>query len=73
MKKPAITTDASGSWGCGGFWQSHWFQQPWESQEVLTSQCIVTKGMLPIPLSCAIWGKHWHGNTYNSNQIMKLE
>ena len=53
-----ITTDASGSWGCAGFWQSHWFQQPWESQEALTSQCIATKEML---LSCAIWGKHWQG------------
>ena len=56
-----ITTDASGLWGCGGFWQSHWFQQPWESQEALTSQCIATKEMLHILLSCAIWGKHWHG------------
>ena len=48
-----------GLWGV--FWQSHWFQQPWESQEALTSQCIATKEMLPILLSCAIWGKHWHG------------
>ena len=43
-----ITTDASGSRGCAGFWQSHWFQQPWESQEALTNQCIATKEMLPI-------------------------
>ena len=56
-----ITTDASESWGCGGFWQNHWFQQPWDSQEALASQCIATKEMLPILLSCAIWGKHWHG------------
>ena len=48
-----------GLWGV--FWQSHWFQQPWESQEALTSQCIAIKEMLPILLSCAIWGKHWHG------------
>ena len=27
---------------------SHWFQQPWESQEALTNQCIATKEMLPI-------------------------
>ena len=60
-----ITTDASGSWGCGGsdraIGSSSHGKQPWESQEALTSQCIATKEMLPILLPCAIWGKHWHG------------
>ena len=26
-----ITSDASGSWGCGAFCDAHWFQLPWPS------------------------------------------
>lgn len=25
-----VYTDASGSWGCGGYWGTHWFSIPWE-------------------------------------------
>ena len=24
-----VYTDASGSWGCGGHWRTHWFSIPW--------------------------------------------
>ena len=31
---PEVTvfTDASGSWGCGGLWDQHWFQLPWSPE-----------------------------------------
>ena len=55
-----VTTDGSRLRGCGEFWQIHWFQQQWDSQEAFASQCIAAKVMLPILLPCAIWGKHWY-------------
>ena len=32
-KRELITleTDASGNWGCGGVWDSHWLQWEWNS------------------------------------------
>ena len=49
-----IQTDASGSWGCGAYFQGQWFQFKWDSQ---WQPCtIMAKELVPIVLSTAVWG-----------------
>ena len=55
-----ITSDASGSWGCGAYVSSgEWFQLEWPSswQQIH----ITVKELLPVVLSVAIWGSMWQG------------
>ncbi|KAL5515864.1 hypothetical protein EMCRGX_G001105 [Ephydatia muelleri] len=54
---PPLYTDASGSWGCGAFWNQHWFQLKWDERS--QSLPITVKEMLPIVISAAIWGPQW--------------
>ena len=54
-----LTSDASGSWGCGAFYDSWWFSCPWDGEWLGVH--ITIKELLPIVLSAAIWGKHWSG------------
>ena len=49
-----IQTDASGTWGCGAYFQGQWFQLRWDSQWQPCS--IMAKELVPIVLSTAIWG-----------------
>ena len=49
-----IQTDASGSWGCGAYFNGRWFQLQWSSDWLPSS--IMAKEMVPIMLSCATWG-----------------
>lgn len=49
-----IQTDASGSWGCGGCMDIYWFQHAWS--EEWSSINIMAKELVPIILSCAVWG-----------------
>ncbi len=49
-----IASDASGSWGCGAFWDNAWFQLPWT--EEWTPWSIAAKELIPIVLACTIWG-----------------
>ena len=50
----SIHTDASGSWGCGGCLDTYWFQHAWS--EEWTTINIMAKELVPIVLSCAVWG-----------------
>ena len=52
------TTDASGSWGCGAWHNTSWFQVPWENRAGNLS--IAAKELVPIILACAAWGRSWH-------------
>ena len=47
-----LTSDASGSWGCGAYWNTHWFQYQWS--EHTFSYGITTKELLPIVLAAGI-------------------
>ena len=49
-----IQTDASGSWGCGAFFDSEWLQLPWDDN--WNGANIIAKELLPIVLSTAVWG-----------------
>lgn len=49
-----IQSDASGSWGCGAFFNGLWLQWKWPSEWLPVA--IMAKEMVPIVLSCAVWG-----------------
>lgn len=57
-----IWSDASGSWGCGAFWDLRWFQVGWEQSEELSGVSIAAKELLPIVVAVAIWGELWSGS-----------
>ena len=56
----AITSDASGSWGCGAWFGNSWFQVQWDARA--QSLLIAEKELLPIVLACAAWGHLWRGS-----------
>ena len=53
-----ITTDASGTWGCGAWHNTSWFQVPWDTRA--SSLSIAAKEFVPLILACAAWGQSWH-------------
>ena len=57
-----VTSDASGTWGCGAFSDSgQWFQCEWQGS--WSDVHITAKELLPVVLACALWGKEWQGKT----------
>lgn len=54
-----LTSDASGSWGCGAYYNSLclWLQYPWSSLTI--DYHITAKELLPIVFAAAIWAKEW--------------
>jgi len=59
-RKPThvVTSDASGSWGCGALTdQGQWFQVQWP--ESWAEVNISAKEMVPVAISMAIWGRQW--------------
>ena len=59
----ALTTDASGNWGCGGYTtpSPQWFYWQWDGRSQADS--IAVKEMFPILLGAALYGKNWTGCT----------
>jgi len=49
-----IFTDASGRWGCGAVFGSQWLKLAWSSE--WTHKDIMAKELVPIVLSCMVWG-----------------
>ena len=56
-----ITSDASGSWGCGAFHEGKWFQLQWD--HFSSPHHITIKELLPIVIGAALWGQQWSGKT----------
>ena len=55
-----MTSDASGSWGCGAYLSSgEWFQL--ELPSSWSSVHITIKELLPIVIGAAVWGSQWEG------------
>ncbi len=52
----SVISDASGSWGCGAFCDSEWFNFKWQSQAPAN---IATKEFVPILFAAACWGYKW--------------
>ena len=56
-----VTSDASGSWGCGAYSRSSWFMLKWAGS--ISESHITVKEMVPVVISAAIWGHTWQGKT----------
>lgn len=58
-----ITSDASGSWGCGAYLGQgdRWLQYQWQGDTLAAN--ITLKELLPIVMACALWGRDWSGST----------
>ena len=52
-----LASDASGTWGCGAWHRSHWFQVQWDQRA--ESLRIMAKELIPIVLACAVWSPQW--------------
>ena len=54
-----ITSDASGSWGCGALHYNQWLQLAWPPEWLEVP--IAPKELVPIVLVVALWGPQWAG------------
>ena len=61
MPDELVTTDASGSWGCGAVWQNAWIQLAWEAEWL--DKSIAAKELVRIVIACASWGNQWSGRS----------
>ena len=55
-----MASDASGLWGCGAWYDDHWFQLKWNKASLPLP--IAVKELLPIVLACELWGPSWGNN-----------
>ncbi len=59
LPKVHLYTDASGSWGCGAWYERSWFQVKWDARAEALS--IAEKELIPIIVACQAWGEQWKG------------
>ena len=59
-RKVVITSDASGSWGCGAWHEKEWFQLAWDKGSQLLH--IAAKELIPIVIGAVVWGRAWKGS-----------
>ena len=52
-----LVSDASGSWGCGAYCGTRWFQWQWEGPS--SEWVIAPKELLPILFALVVWGRRW--------------
>ena len=55
-----VTSDASGTWGCGAFCKKQWFSIEWG--ECWKDIHITIKELLPFIVASAVWGQGWSGS-----------
>ena len=55
-----VTSDASGSWGYGAHFASHWFQLKWDPFD--NAHSIAFLELVPIIIAGMVWGKLWKGS-----------
>ena len=56
-----LTSDASGSWGCGAFVGQQWFMLPWAGP--VQESHITVKELAPIVVAALVLGQDWRGKT----------
>ena len=54
-----LTSDASGTWGCGAYVGKHWSRLPWIG--VILEAHITVKELVPIVIAALMWGQEWKG------------
>ncbi len=52
-----VTSDASGSWGCGAYEGPNWLQYQWPA--TMETCHIAIKEMIPVVFAAALWGRTW--------------
>ena len=55
------STDASGSWESGAYLGNQWFALPWSFYPSWAEVHISVQELLPIVISCGIWGSEMAG------------
>ena len=55
----SLTSDASGSWGCGAWSGNEWFQLEWCDHS--RALHISAKELIPILVAAVVWGSQWQG------------
>jgi hypothetical protein len=55
----SLTSDASGSWGCGAWAGKEWFQLEWT--DYARGLHISAKELVPILVAAIVWGVQWQG------------
>ena len=53
-----FASDASGTWGCGAWSESKWWQWQWPQEH---GRGITFKEMFAVVVSVAVWGREWRG------------
>ena len=56
-----LVSNASGSWGCGAYFGNKWFALSWSSCPSWAEVHISVQELLPIIVSCAVWGSEMAG------------
>ena len=56
-----VTSDASGSWGCGAYCNGSWFQFRWPPG--MEAIHIMVKELIPVVMAAAVWGHEWSGRS----------
>ena len=54
-----MVSDASGSWGCGPYCGTRWFQLQWPT--IMADWSIAAKELIPIVLAVVAWGPAYRG------------
>ncbi len=54
-----VTSDASGTWGCGAYLGKEWFMLEWT--ESFRELHITVKELAPIVIAAIVWGPTWRG------------
>ena len=82
LRHPAIShpefwaqTDASGAWGCAAVLTPHWLQWQWPLE--WQNMGIMAKGLVPIILTCIVWGpylsrRHINFQCDNANMVISI-
>ena len=66
-----VTSDASGSYGCGAIFCNTWFQASWPpSWEAIN---ITAKELVPIVIAAALWGSQWTNNESTTGAVASVE
>ena len=57
----SVTSDASGTWGCGAYEGSKWLQFEWPP--TMKASHISVCEMIPVVMAAALWGQYWIGKS----------
>ena len=67
--KLVVTSDASGSWGCGAWHEQQWFQHEWSHVEQQLD--ISVKELAPIVVAAVIWGEGGKAPVLPATEIIR--